>query len=58
MNLDRAYEKAEDQLVQDLNDGRISRDEFNAEMRAMAQDYRLEAEAAAQAAYDEVMGRW
>jgi hypothetical protein len=54
----RAYERAEDDLAQQYNDGVISLAEFNAEMREMARDYAAEAEEAAQAAYDEERSRW
>jgi hypothetical protein len=58
MNIDRAYEKAEDDLISDYNAGLIDRDAFNAEMRDLARDYRAEAQAAAQDAYDAELDRW
>lgn len=52
------YERAEEQLIDDLNSGRISEADFRAEMRAMRDDMQAEAEEAAQRAYDDVMGGW
>lgn len=52
------YERAEDQLVDDLNNGLLSRSEFDAEMRELNAQYRQAAEDAAQDAYDNYMGAW
>lgn len=54
----RAYERAEDDLSDQLAAGHITQAEFNAEMREMARDYAAEAEEAAQAAYEEERSRW
>lgn len=52
------YTKAEDQLVDDLNAGRITEADFRYEMRLMREEIQAEAEDAAREAYDDVMGRW
>jgi predicted RNA-binding protein associated with RNAse of E/G family len=52
------FEREEDQLVEDLNSGRITRDEFNRAMRELIRDTRAAAEEAAQQAYDNEMERW
>ena len=56
------YEREEEQLERDLNDGRISLVEYNKQLRDMQRDYRDEmrgmAEDAAERAYDDVMDRW
>ena len=56
------YEREEEQLERDLNDGRISLVEYNKQLRDMQRDYRDEmrgmAEDAAERAYDDVMERW
>lgn len=52
------FEREEDQLVQDLNAGRITRDEFNKQMRELMRDYQASANEAAERAYDEEMARW
>lgn len=56
MDIHRAMEKAEDDLVRQLNEGQISEDEFHDEMRDLAEDHRAMAEEAAQEAYDREMG--
>lgn len=52
------FEREEDQLVQDLNAGRITRDEFNRQMRELTRDYQAAANESAERAYDEEMARW
>jgi predicted RNA-binding protein associated with RNAse of E/G family len=52
------YEREEDELCDDLNEGRITRKEFDAAMRAMRDEIRAQAEDAAREAYDDVMGRY
>lgn len=56
--MQRAMERAEDDLVERLNNGEISQADFNAEMREMARDYAAAAEDAAQDAYEAERGRW
>lgn len=56
--MQRAMERAEDDLVEQLNAGEISQADFNAEMREMARDYAAAAEDAAQDAYEAERGRW
>lgn len=52
------YERAYDELVDDLNNGNIARSEFDAEMRELNWQLRSSAEEEAQAAYDNYMGGW
>jgi hypothetical protein len=52
------YEIEEGALVDDLNAGRITRDEFNKQMRELSRSYRADAEESAQQAYDSEMARW
>lgn len=52
------YERAYDELVDDLNNGVITRSEFDAGMRDLRDELREAAEEEAQAAYDNVMGGW
>lgn len=52
------FEREEDQLVKDLNEGRITRDEYNKQMRELQRDYHASANEAAQDAYDREMERW
>lgn len=49
------WTRAEDDLIDQLNDGRIDEAEFRAEMRYLRDDYWAAAEEAAQAAYDREM---
>lgn len=54
------YEREEQQLEDDLSEGRISQAEFNKQQREMERSYRDEmrgvAEEAAERAYNDVMG--
>lgn len=52
------YEREEDALVEALNEGRITQQEYNREMRELQRDYRAAAEESAQRAYDDEMARW
>lgn len=52
------YEQAEQDLVDAVNSGEISDREFRAEMSALRAEIRQEAEDAADAAREEVLGRW
>ncbi|HEY8354573.1 MAG TPA: hypothetical protein VIK69_06100 [Methylophilaceae bacterium] len=52
------YERAYDELVDDLNNGVITQSEFDAGMRDLRDELREAAEEEAQAAYDNVMGGW
>lgn len=52
------YERAYDELVDDLNNGVITRSEFDAGMRDLRDELRAAAEEEAQAAYDNVMSGW
>ena len=52
------YERAYDELVDDLNNGVITRSEFDAGMCDLRDELREAAEEEAQAAYDNVMSGW
>ena len=52
------YEREEDALVDDFNNGVIDRKTFDEGMRDLRDAVRWEAEEAAQNAYDDVMGRY
>ncbi|MEW7985330.1 MAG: hypothetical protein AB2748_22415 [Candidatus Thiodiazotropha endolucinida] len=52
------FERAEDELVEQLNNGEITREEFNREMRELREDLRAGAEEVAQNAFDDYMGGW
>lgn len=52
------FDREEDQLVSDLNDGLITRNEFNAAMRNLREELRQAAQEEADAAYDAYMGGW
>ena len=49
------YEREEDSLVRDFNEGRISREEYNKAMRDLQREVRDAAHQEAQDAYDRVM---
>lgn len=52
------FEREEDRLCEGLNSGKITRKEFDAEMRAMRDEIRGQAEEAAEVAYNNVMGNY
>ncbi len=52
------WEREEDQLCNDLNNGKIDRTEFNKQMRELSRDRQAAANEAAQDAYDREMDRW
>ncbi len=52
------YEREEDALLEQLNNGEITQKEFHAAMRELRDDVRMEAEMAAEEAYDAVVGRY
>lgn len=52
------FERAEQQLEKDYENGNLSRKEFDYEMRELIRDRRAAADEAAQCAYDDEMGRW
>ncbi len=58
MDPQTAMEREEDALVNDLNEGRIDRAEYNKLMRALHQEYRDMAREAAHEAYEREMDRW
>ena len=56
--MDDMYLRVEEDIVSAFNAGEITDAEFRAEMRALHDEIRFEAEMAAQEAYDEVMIRY
>lgn len=54
----RWFEQAEDQLVRELNEGRITQFEYNKELRELQREYRDAAQEAAHDAYEREMGNW
>ena len=52
------YEREEDALVEQLNNGEITQKEFHEAMRELRDDVRQQAEMAAEEAYDDVMRRY
>lgn len=59
--VERQLDREEDRIVRDFNNGVISREEYNAEMRQLQRDareaYEMDREDA-QRAVDEEWGRW
>ena len=53
-----AFDRAEDMFTQQYNEGFLSLDEFNAEMRELGRDYAQMAEEAAWDAYEAERDRW
>jgi hypothetical protein len=54
----RAMEREEDQLLKDLNEGRISQQAYNAAMRDLHREYNDAANDAAKDAYDRERDQW
>lgn len=52
------YEREEQQLEDDLSDGRITQAEYNSQMRDLQRDYRESARESAEAAYEQELGNW
>ncbi len=52
------FDREEDHLVELVNSGQISQEQFRKEMRELQRDYRAMAQEAAQDAYDREMDRW
>lgn len=52
------YERAEDEIDQQLSDGLIDQKEYQRQMRDLRAEMQGEAEEAAQSAYNDVMGGW
>lgn len=52
------YEKAEDEIDQQLADGLIDSKEYQRQMRDLRAEMRGEAEEAARDAYNDAMGDW
>ncbi len=53
-----AIEREENQLEEELNEGRITRKEYNQEMRELQRDYREQARESAREAYERELDRW
>lgn len=58
MNPDRAFDRAVEQLEQELADGLISQEDFRKELRELQRDHHGAAEEAARAAYEAELHRW
>lgn len=56
--IDRAYERAEDHLCRQMEQGQISQADFNDEMRALARDYREDLDEGAAEAADRWRAGW
>jgi len=52
------YEKAEDEIDQELADGIIDAKEYQRQMRQLRLEMQAEAEEAAERAYNDAMGGW
>ena len=52
------FEKAEDELVEAVNNGEISQKEFRREMSDLRAELRMQAEEAAEEAYHDVINGW
>lgn len=52
------YDREENALVEQFNNGQISRKEFDEAMRELNQELRAQAQEAADEAYDNAMGGW
>lgn len=52
------YERAEDDLCHQLDEGQIDLEEFNQEMRELGRCYREDAQEAAQEAYNRELDGW
>ena len=52
------YERAEDEIDQQLADGLIDQKEYQRQMRDLRLEMEAEAEEAAREAYNEAMGGW
>ena len=58
MNADKWLEKEEDALLRDLNNGNITREEYNAELNKLHREYRDMAREAAENAYERELENW
>ena len=58
MSYQRAFEREEDLLCEQVNSGEITQSEFNGAMRELRSEMRDIANEAASDAYNEVMGGW
>ncbi len=52
------YERAEDELCEELNNGEITLTEYNRAMRDLNDELRQSAQEAADDAYNKTMGGW
>jgi hypothetical protein len=53
-----AIEREENQLEKELSEGRITRQEYNCQMRDLQRDYQDQAREAAWQAFERELGRW
>lgn len=58
MSIESQLEREEDALIDELNDGRITREEYNRARRELQREYNDAAREAAQGAYDRELERW
>jgi predicted RNA-binding protein associated with RNAse of E/G family len=58
MSYESQIEREEDHLVEQVNSGQITREQFNKEMRELQREYRAMAQENAERAYDDEMARW
>lgn len=58
MAYETQLEREENHLIEMLNSGQITHEQFRKEMREMQRDYQSQAEESAQRAYDDEMARW
>ncbi len=58
MTMHDEFEREEDALCTEYNEGRITLAEYNKQMRDLQSEYRAQAQEAAQGAYDDEMGKW
>jgi len=52
------FEREEDEIIRQINDGEISQSEGNRQLRELRRDYQAVAEESAQRAYDDELQRW
>ena len=52
------FEKEEDRIIDQMNNGEITQKEGERELRELRRDYQAAAEQSAQQSYDDEMARW
>ena len=58
MSYETQMDREEARLIEMLNSGLITQEQFRKQMREMQRDYQAAAEESAQRAYDDEMARW